>query len=118
MTALILFTFAFQANIGIAASTKRRWSRRLNSCRPPPDMLYVIGLDASESMKDTGWEAATRFANAMIDYILEGPGEVMIYYFNGLLLCWLCAGVVSSCLHWMTTVLFTPPFTITQLTRM
>ena len=89
MTALILFTFAFQANIGIAVSSRTRQPRRLNSCNPPPAMKYVIGLDASKSMTSEGWAAAVQFANAMIDYTLQDhagdKGEVMLYYFNGLI---------------------------------
>ena len=70
-------------------------------------MKYVIGLDASKSMTSEGWAAAVQFANAMIDYTLQDhagdKGEVMLYYFNGLIyFSWLCVvpcvGMVSSCL--------------------
>ena len=62
-------------------------------CNPPPPMKYVIGLDASKSMTSQGWAAAVRFANGMIDYTLQDhagkKSEVMLYYFNGLLVVWL-----------------------------
>ena len=57
------------------------------SCKTPPPMKYVIGLDASKSMTSDGWAAAVRFANAIIDYSLQGDSEVLLYYFNGLFVC-------------------------------
>lgn len=71
-------------------------------------MTYVIGLDASKSMTSQGWAAAVRFANGMIDYTLQDhagkKSEVMFYYFNGLLVVWVCTDVLSLCLTWMAIV--------------
>ena len=91
MAVLFLFTFALHASVAIAGN--RHWPRRLNSCNPPPPMKYVIGLDASKSMTRDGWAAAVRFANAFIDYSLQGDSEVLLYYFNGLLAVCMCASV-------------------------
>lgn len=88
MAVLFLCTFALQAISGIAV-TERDWRRRLNSCTTPPPLDFIIGIDASKSMTSGGWEAAVRFANGLIDYVLQDnnqkKGAVRLYYFNGLL---------------------------------
>ena len=68
-------------------------AKKVKDCNPPPPMKYVIGLDASKSMSSDGWAAAVRFANAFIDYSLQGDSEVLLYYFNGLLAVCMCASV-------------------------
>ena len=85
-----------------------KYGKKDKTCNPPPPMTYVIGLDASKSMTSQGWAAAVRFANGMIDYTLQDhagkKSEVMFYYFNGLLVVWVCTGVLSLCLTWMAIV--------------
>lgn len=86
MAVLFLFALTSQAISGVAA-IERAWPRRLNSCATTLD--FVIGIDASKSMTSEGWEAAKRVANSMIAYMVpagvQNKGEVLLYYFNGLL---------------------------------